>query len=140
MVLVMITALLNSLAFPDITEMHLVEHTFVLCLWNDYFMFLQVNVIAVYAIGLADKTCISDCLSFCWCLPHVGLPYTSPTAPTSKTFSITAGILQTAIAVYVWVFNSAFSEDKGCYEGFVLQSMLCGCFPLKLMVCFLVTN
>lgn len=67
MVLVVITVLLNSLAFPDITEIHLVAHTFVPCLWKDSFMFLQVivNVIAVYTIGFADKTCISDRLSFC---------------------------------------------------------------------------
>ena len=68
MLLVMITALLNSLAFPDTTEIHLGEHIFASVSTERFlyvfFVWVIVNVIAVYTIGLVDKAGVSDCLSF----------------------------------------------------------------------------
>ena len=63
------------------------------------------------------------------------------TSPTSKIFSITDGILQTAISVKVWVFGFHSAEDRKYHEGFVVQNVLLwGCFPFQVIACFLVAN
>lgn len=142
----MITALLNSLVFPDMTEIHLGEHIFASVsrerLLYVFFVWVIVNVIAVYTIGLVDKAGVSDCLSFSdvyHMLVYLTLfLFISPTPKHSAS----------QMAFYRQLFLCEWgcltlhsAEDSGCHEGFVPQSaLLCPCFSLKLIVSFLVTD
>lgn len=93
-----ITALLNSLGFPDTTEIHLGEHIFVSMSMKRFlyafFVWVIINAIAVYTIGLVDKAGVSDCLSFSD-VYHMSVYLTLFLfiSPAPKTFSITDGIL-----------------------------------------------
>lgn len=93
----MMTALLNSLGFPDTTEIYLGEHIFVSVSMERFlyvfFVWVIVSVIAVYTLGLADKAGVPDCLSFSDVCPMlVYLTLFLSTSPVPKTFSITDGI------------------------------------------------
>lgn len=105
-------------------------------------VWIIVNVIAVYTIGPADKPGISDCLSFSD-VYHM-LAYLKSFSPSPLPPQHSAS----QMAFYRQLFLCKCGcltlhsvEDGRCREGFVLQSApWCSLFPLKLIVCFLVTD